>query len=111
MEEQSIVQEEAQVLLSENQDKARRNEYMRNYMRNRYQKDPEKARQYRNTLRAKSKYEVSAEDSTRYGIYLADVLKLKKILAVIPRQHVEEVIREIYEQEQQQAQKEESNNI
>ena len=58
--------------------------YMRAYMRQRYQKDPVKATQYRNTCRLKAKVTVPAEDVERYGIYLADIVSLKKIIARVP---------------------------
>ena len=101
MEEQTIQQ--GQVPLTDIKEK--RKEYMRNYMRNRYQQDPVKASQYRNSCRAKTKNGVSAEDSTKYGVYLADILKLKKILAIVPREHVEEVIMETYRSVEEETRK------
>jgi len=96
MEEQTIQQVQVEVQMSLADSKEKRKEYMRNYMRNRYQQDPVKGSQYRNSCRSKAKNGVSAEDSTKYGLYLPDIIKLKKILAVVPRHHIEDVITETY---------------
>ena len=61
-----------------------RKEYMKEYMRNRYSADLEKARGYKNSLRYKSKLNISEDDFNKYGCYLADVIKLKKLISKIP---------------------------
>jgi len=66
--------------------------YMRKYMREKYQADPTKARQYRNSCRIKAKLNINDADFERYGQYLADVVKLREIVVRIPAEHLQEVI-------------------
>ena len=64
-----------------------RKNYMKEYMRNRYHADKEKSRGYKNSLRYKSKLNISDEDYQKYGNHLADVIKLaenKAVKSLIP---------------------------
>ncbi len=71
-----------------------RGEYMRQYMAKRYQQDPHTAQKYRNTCRARHQIDdsISQDDITRYGIYLANIIKLKKIIADTPKEFVAELM-------------------
>jgi hypothetical protein len=61
-----------------------RTEYMRNYMNKRYNEKHDECRADQNTRRVLSKQKVSQEDIEKYGIHLSDVLKLKKLITIIP---------------------------
>ena len=69
-----------------------RKEYMKEYMRNRYHADKEKSRGYKNSLRYKSKLNISDEDCQKYGNHLADVIKLKTLLEKLPDIIVSELL-------------------
>ena len=61
--------------------KTNRGEYMRQYMAKKYKQNPQAARKYRNTCRARTINNelLSEDDIMKYGIHLADILKLKKL--------------------------------
>ena len=59
--------------------------YQREYMKKRYHDDVEKSRLYKNSLKAKKLYNMSAEDLKIYGEYLADFCKLKIIKEKMPK--------------------------
>jgi ribosomal protein S4 len=73
--------------------------YMREYMRKRYNEDIVKARAYKNSLKYKKKYNLSAEDLTTYKEYLADVQKLRKIKAKLPTELFKKCLHEFEEEE------------
>ena len=77
--------------MSSSSDEARKN-YMKEYMRNRYHADKEKSRGYKNSLRYKSKLNISDEDYQKYGNHLADVIKLKTLLEKLPDTIVSELL-------------------
>ena len=83
-------------LLLKNETAAQKNrsEYMRAYMSKKYKLDPQSARKYRNTCRARNinSESLSEDDIIKYGIHLADILKLKKIISAIPKEFVVELI-------------------
>jgi hypothetical protein len=58
--------------------------YMREYMRNRYNANKDAARLYRSSLRLKGSVDLPSEEIKEFGIYLADVIKLKKLLTNLP---------------------------
>ena len=62
-----------------------RREYFRNYMRTRYHKDKEVARATKRTQRLKkTNIDISKEESDMFGIYLANVIKIRELLSSIP---------------------------
>ncbi len=65
--------------------------YMREYMRQYYTKDPEKAKAYRNTCRLRQFGSVSTEDKEKYGIHLANIVKVKSILEKIPAEFIDDI--------------------
>jgi len=73
-----------------------RSEYMREYMRNRYINSRKSANAYRNSCRIKQKLGnlLTTEEINKYGIYLADVLKLKNIISSLPADLLAIVIQE-----------------
>jgi len=61
-----------------------RREYMRNYMMTRYYKNQQKALDEQNTARIKRRMKISQEDIDTFGVHLANVIKLKKLITIIP---------------------------
>jgi len=64
--------------------KTDRQTYMREYMKRRHQNNIDEARKYGNSNKWRRKNNVPPEEAKLYGIYLADVLKLKKIMNNLP---------------------------
>lgn len=58
--------------------------YMREYMRKRYKENYEEEKQYKNSMRCKRLNELSSTDFEKYGKYLAQIHKLRKIRAILP---------------------------
>ena len=71
-----------------------RRDYMREYKRSRYNADKQTARAYNNSLVAKKKLgsDNAAQMWERYGLYLADVVKLQKLMEKIPREILVELV-------------------
>lgn len=63
-----------------------RREYMRKYMKERYEKDGDRARAYSKSIKAKAKHNITTEEFNVYGIYLADVFKIKQLKAKLPNE-------------------------
>ena len=72
-----------------------KNEYMREYMANKYKKDPVRNSQYRNSCRVKAKLGLSDAEFDKYKHYLADIIKIKTICERVPIAMVEELIADI----------------
>ena len=68
--------------MDEKQDQRR--EYMRKYMMTRYYKNQQKALDEQNTMRIKKRMRIPQEDIDTFGIHLANVIKLKKLITIIP---------------------------
>ena len=66
-------------------------EYMREYMRARYQADHTKEKQYRSSCRVKAKNNIPNEEFSKYKHHLADIVKLKEILTRVPKEMVLEI--------------------
>jgi hypothetical protein len=64
--------------------KEKYNQYMKEYMKNRYNNKKEKMELYNRSLICKNKNNVTIEEIDRNRIYLADVSKLKNILENLP---------------------------
>jgi predicted house-cleaning noncanonical NTP pyrophosphatase (MazG superfamily) len=69
-----------------------RKEYMREYQRKRYLQDPDKNKQYRNSLRVRLRDDISSELWDKYKHHLADVLKLKELVNKLPEELINEII-------------------
>jgi hypothetical protein len=70
-----------------------RREYMANYMRKRYTDNLQRERAYKRTLTLKKKNALIDEtDEKEFGVYLADILKLRKIIQTIPQDLLAKVI-------------------
>lgn len=61
-----------------------RREYMRKYMKERYDKDGEKARGYCKALKIKAKHNLPKEDFSMYGVYLSEVYKIRELFKKLP---------------------------
>ena len=71
-----------------------RKEYMREYQRKRYLADTEKAKSYRKSLRCRLKENVSEEQWSKYKHHLADIVKLQDILKKLPKELVDEFMKD-----------------
>ena len=70
-----------------------RREYMATYMRKRYTENLERERAYKRTLTLKKKnIKIAETDEAEFGVYLADILKLRKIIQTIPQELLNKVI-------------------
>ena len=65
--------------------------YMRNYQLTRYYKNQQNALNEQNTQRLKKRIEIPSEDIKKYGIHLANVYRLKKLLTILPPEMVKEL--------------------
>lgn len=75
-------------------DKTERQLYMREYMRNRYQKNSEKACNERKAYYYKKKYNLEPEEVKKYGEHLHLIIKAKKLIDEIKTvcpQHLAEI--------------------
>ena len=73
---------------------ANKKEYMREYMRTRYNENKEECRAYKNSVKCKNTYNLPAEELKEYGMYLADIHRLRKIKEKLPTDLFEKVINE-----------------
>lgn len=75
------------IIIEENADNSRR-EYMRRYMKNRYDKEIEKSRAYNKSLKIKQKYNLTKEEFreevNKYGIHLHTIYKVKELIKQLP---------------------------
>jgi len=70
-----------------------RREYMANYMRKRYTENLQRERAYKRTLTLKKKnVPIDETDEKEFGVYLADIIKLRKIIQTIPQDLLVKVI-------------------
>jgi hypothetical protein len=65
-------------------DKTKYNEYMREYMRTKYQEDKESFRKQKRTQRLRRSEDIPEEDLKKYGNHTADIIKVRRILESIP---------------------------
>ena len=72
-----------------------RREYMRKYMKKRYEEEGDKVRAYSKSLKAKAKYNLSKEELSIYGIYLADVFKIRELFKKLPSEIQSKCLSEI----------------
>jgi len=64
--------------------KAKYNEYMREYMRTKYQENKEGFRKQKRTQRLRRGEDIPEEDLKKYGNHTADIIKVRRILESIP---------------------------
>ncbi len=76
------------------ENRTKKQEYMKKYMYNRYHNDIENVRAYNNSLKYKNRNKISDIDFKKYGIYLADVAKLRKIIEKLPKELFYECLEE-----------------
>jgi hypothetical protein len=87
MEQDSLVQKEEK----------RRNymrDYMRKYKKTKYDENPDVIKVNNRTryLKLKGAVELDEEDVKKFGIYLADIIKLRALLQTIPSNLIKDVI-------------------
>jgi hypothetical protein len=68
--------------------------YMREYMRKRYNENKEESRAYKNSVKCKITNNLPAEELKEYGMYLADIHRLRKIKDKLPTFLFEKIINE-----------------
>ncbi len=66
--------------------------YMREYMRKYYADNKEECKSYKNSLKYKKTHNLPEEEFKEYGIYLADIYKLRQIKKKIPRELFERIM-------------------
>ena len=89
------MEEQQQATTAENNNNNNRREYFREYMRSRYKANPQKARAYKKTLRLMKSGEantVNAKDYEKFGIYLADVIKMRAMISSFPPEIVKHLL-------------------
>ena len=69
-----------------------RREYMREYQRERYNADKDKARSYQQSIKLKRKLNIPDQLWDKYKHHLADIIKLQKIVERLPADLILEVI-------------------
>jgi hypothetical protein len=69
-----------------------RRDYMRDYQRQRYNADLEKARAYQQSLKLKKRMNISDAMWDKYKHHLADIVKLTKIMEHLPAELIMEVL-------------------
>ena len=69
-------------------------EYMKEYMKKRYNNDKEKINKYQRSLRLKSKKNISNEMWEKYKDHLVDVVKLQDVLTSLPIDIINEILLE-----------------
>ena len=69
-----------------------RREYMREYQRQRYNANLEKARAYQQSLKLKKKLNIKDELWEKYNYHLSDIMKLIKIIEHVPPELILEVL-------------------
>ena len=69
-------------------------EYMREYMKKRYNDDKDKAKKYQKALRWKTTKNIPNEMWDKYKHHLVEVIKLKEILGSLPAEIINEILQE-----------------
>jgi len=69
-------------------------EYMKEYMKKRYNNDKEKINKYQRSLRLKAKKNISNEMWEKYKDHLVDVVKLQDVLNSLPIDIINEILLE-----------------
>jgi hypothetical protein len=69
-------------------------EYMRKYKAKKYAEDAESIRRANRTRYLKKNHaeEIDANDRTRYGNHLADIIALRELVNRIPQQYIIEIV-------------------
>ena len=65
--------------------------YMREYMRKRYNENKEECRAYKNSVKYRKNHNLPAEELKEYGMYLADIDRLRKIKEKLPTDLFEKI--------------------
>jgi len=77
-----------------------RREYMRKYMKTRYDKEIEKSRAYNKSLKIKQKYNLTKEEFrnefNRYGLHLHTIYKVKELMKQLPTEITYKLYGEIH---------------
>lgn len=58
--------------------------YMTIYMKQKYDENPQKSREYRNSMNTKRKYQISKEEWSKWKEHLHNVVKMKEIIDTLP---------------------------
>jgi len=70
------------------------NKYMSEYMKKKYNENPQQHRRYKNSLNIKKKYVISDEVWDKYGENLHAVVSLKELIDDLPSGHFEKFLME-----------------
>jgi hypothetical protein len=72
--------------------KAYMKSYMRDYKKKKYAENPTPMLANNRTRYLKKNVDIDATEATKYGIYLADVIKLKQLMEKVPQTFLKEVM-------------------
>lgn len=72
--------------------KTDRKTYMREYMKRRYQTNVEESRRYGNAVKYRRRHNIPPDEAKEYGMYLADVIRLKQIISNLPADILSKVL-------------------
>ena len=88
------MEQPTQTQTKEEKKRAYMREYMKKYKAKKYAEDAESIRRANRTRYLKKTHaeEIDANDRTRYGNHLADVIALRELLTRIPNQYVIEIV-------------------
>ena len=70
------------------------NKYMSEYMKKKYNENPQQHRRYKNSLNVKKKYHISEEEWEKYGENLYAVVSLKELIDDLPEGYFEKFLME-----------------
>lgn len=68
------------------------NEYMNAYLQKRYAENPVRAKQYKNSLNIRKKYDIDEETWKRYGYCLHSVISVCELLKNLPDDMAEHIL-------------------
>jgi hypothetical protein len=66
--------------------------YMRDYKKKKYAENPTPTLANNRTRYLKKNVDIDATEASKYGIYLADVIKLKRLMEKVPQTFLKEVM-------------------
>lgn len=66
--------------------------YMREYKKKKYAENPSPMLATNRTRYLKKHVDIDGTDADKYGIYLADVIKLKQLLEKVPKNYLTDII-------------------
>jgi hypothetical protein len=66
--------------------------YMREYKKKKYAENPSPVLATNRTRYLKKHSDIDSTDADKYGIYLADIIKLKQLIEKVPKTYLAEIV-------------------